>query len=264
MPTELSLLTQLLKDAGPLLKDAGPLVLGLIIIFLLVRTRERLTIALGQIGGLLKAMLKYQEFHGTVLAKARLIKPEEQAQFIKDVTSAHASEIDRAMTVAKGVTNPLTRDDISRLRQYTDMLRQGNPFTPEQAQDFHRIAHVLQEDRSDEPSTAFLLALATFVLGVYLGPKRPRDLSKEEARQAIIQAFEIFIRGNRPAEAFGSHLAERAGQEGGYTIEGQPITGQRLQDLVRPFVGESPQNLAAYESLAKAAWEAAPAASPSQ
>lgn len=169
MPAELSYLTQLLRDQGPVL-------LALVVLYLLLhfdirRTRERLTVGLRQIRGDLKALFKYLEVQGTVLAKAGLIKPDEQVEFIRTFVATHTSDIDRAVKAAEGMTNPLTKEDVSRLRQYTDMLRQGDPFTPEQAQDFHRIAHVLQEERADEPSTAFLLALAAFVLGVYLGPK---------------------------------------------------------------------------------------------
>ena len=170
MPPELGVFLTLLKDQGLVL--VALVVLYLLLHWDITRTRERFSGALREVVGNLQAVFRYQEIQLSALTRANLLKPEEQTELIKAIAGAHVGDLDRALKIAAGVVNPLTPGDLANLQHYTNMLRQGVPFTPEQAQDFHRLAHIVQEERSAEPATAVLLALAAFVLGVYLGSKK--------------------------------------------------------------------------------------------
>jgi hypothetical protein len=135
------------------------------------RTRETFALAFRELGGNLKAVLEYLEVQGTVLALAGLVRPEQQAQFFRVFAVGHATDVDRTTKLVEDMSNPLTADDAARMRRYIDMIRQGVLFSLEEAQDFHRVAHLLRKEWPEESCTALMLALSGVVLGFSLARK---------------------------------------------------------------------------------------------
>lgn len=63
-------------------------------------------------------------------------------------------------------SNPLTREEVDRLRKYKDMMLAGKRFPLDEAKDFHAIVRKLEKEPGvPGDGLGVLLGLSTLVLG---------------------------------------------------------------------------------------------------
>lgn len=133
--------------------------------------RDGLGEAISVMGNSLSAILNIQETVVTILAKANLIKAEEQIELYKNLASAHVGSIARAVDSIRRAGNPFSPEEVQRLEHYTDKLIRGQRFTSDEVMDFHALAHKLKKERPEQEGTWYLVALAAFLLGMHAGSK---------------------------------------------------------------------------------------------
>ena len=68
--------------------------------------------------------------------------------------------------------NPLSREQVDRLNGYIRKAQQGGMFTVEEVEEYNKLVRVLEEEKPDDPNIWPLLALAAFLLGLYLVNKK--------------------------------------------------------------------------------------------
>ena len=99
------------------------------------------------------------------------------AQISGGWTAEQRERVQRAMTnfsnIGQGLGhlrtkgNPLTREEISTLKDLTARLEQGGALSPEEAASFRRLADVVAREYPDEDWVVDLLKLAMFAFSVY-------------------------------------------------------------------------------------------------
>jgi hypothetical protein len=95
-----------------------------------------------------------------LLAKRETIDKEDFGNIIKDFTViGRISEIN---------VNPLSREEIDRLNGYIRKARQGGAFTRPEVEEYNELVTRLEEEKPDDPNIWPLVALAAFLLGLYL------------------------------------------------------------------------------------------------
>jgi hypothetical protein len=118
----------------------------------------------------IKDMLKVNETIMTALIRSKLILPEEQATLYKSYSSSHTNLLDKVINSGIEKSNPITKEEGKRLWKYRDMCLAGERFTMEEAEDFHRIVHKLEDVREVHQDGGYgvLLSLAALVMGATL------------------------------------------------------------------------------------------------
>jgi tetrahydromethanopterin S-methyltransferase subunit G len=119
----------------------------------------------------IKDMLKVNETIMTALIRSKLILPEEQATLYKSYGSSHTNVLDKVINSGIEKSNPfITKEEGKRLWKYRDMCLAGARFTMEEAEDFHRIVHKLEDvpEVHQDGGYGVLLSLAALVMGATL------------------------------------------------------------------------------------------------
>ncbi|MCC7137104.1 MAG: hypothetical protein IT460_01595 [Planctomycetes bacterium] len=109
------------------------------------------------------------------LAEESIIDPAKQKTFQRALFDRFGAMMSSAIDREERLGNPLSPEEITRLRQYYAHAQQGGGFTPTQAQDFNSLARRLEEDRARKGETDWgaiaLAALAGFILAKLLEQK---------------------------------------------------------------------------------------------
>lgn len=76
--------------------------------------------------------------------------------------------------VARFITpeNPLGREESERLRLYIAKAERGEPFSPEEVEDYQGLMTKLEREHQGDPGLWPLIALGAFLFGLYLGSRR--------------------------------------------------------------------------------------------
>lgn len=99
-----------------------------------------------------------------LLAQKEVITKEQFGVILQDFTGiGHISEVS---------PNPLSRKEVQRLNEYIRKARRGGHFTRAEVEDYNELVERLEEERPDDPNIWPLVALAAFLLGLYLGTRR--------------------------------------------------------------------------------------------
>lgn len=123
----------------------------------------------------LKSIAAYMESHGRLLgalSEAEVIPAQALHQIKEPLLRATIDPITRLLDrLTPG--NPVTADEVQRLRSYTARVQRGETLTLEEAEDFYRLSKKLAEEEpyKRDIGTVFLVGLAAFVLGLILGSR---------------------------------------------------------------------------------------------
>ncbi|MEW6097119.1 MAG: hypothetical protein AB1567_11460 [bacterium] len=130
---------------------------------------------------IIKDMLKVNETIMTALVRSKLILPDEQATLYKSYSSSHANFLNNAIKLGIEKSNPITKEEGQRLWKYRDMCLAGARFTIEEAEDFHRIVHALEDvpEVHKDGGYGVLISLAALVLGATLTAQDEAKRQKE-------------------------------------------------------------------------------------
>ena len=63
--------------------------------------------------------------------------------------------------------NPFTAEELSRLQYYTDRARQGQPFLPEEAQDYRQLSERAAREYPGQQWVAELMKVALIIFALY-------------------------------------------------------------------------------------------------
>lgn len=153
------------------LKTNGTVLIFLLILYFIVDRRwlRPMQRSLQAMGRAIESLFSGFEVTGTILARRNLIQPQDLIDFFQMFSATHRKEISDAIG---SLSNPLSLDEHRRLQQYADMIYNGQPFTIEQAQEFHRLSKKLREEKPEAPGSWILALLAGFLLGVVLGSQK--------------------------------------------------------------------------------------------
>jgi hypothetical protein len=95
-----------------------------------------------------------------LLSKKEAIDKEDFGNILKDFTTiGHIREVS---------PNPLSRNETDTLNTYIRKARQGGVFTRLEVEEYNELVRKLEEERPDDPNIWPLVALAAFLLGLYL------------------------------------------------------------------------------------------------
>ena len=99
--------------------------------------------------------------------KAQVLSSDEAIKLIAETISFEATE--KAISDLRG-RNPISPDEVERLKCYVDKIKTQQHFTRDEVIDFYRLADKAASERTDE-GTWLLLMLASFLFGLWLGQK---------------------------------------------------------------------------------------------
>lgn len=133
---------------------------------------------------IIKDMLKVNETIMSALIHSKLILPDEQVTLYKSYSRGHINILEEGIKVGAVKSNPVTKEEGDRLLKYTHMCVAGERFTIEQAEDFHRLVHELEDCIEVHRNGGYgaLLSLATLVLGATL------NLDAQDRRQKEVMS----------------------------------------------------------------------------
>jgi len=63
--------------------------------------------------------------------------------------------------------NPFTAEELSRLQYYTDRARQGQPFQPDEAQDYRQLSERAAREYPGQQWVAELMKVSLFIFALY-------------------------------------------------------------------------------------------------
>jgi len=130
---------------------------------------------------IMKDMLRVDETIMTALIRSKLILPDEQVILYKSYGSSHINLLDKTMKSGIEKSNPITKEEGKRLWKYRDMCLAGERFSVEEAEDFHRIVHALEDvpEVHRDGGYGVLISLAALVLGASLNAQDEAKRQKE-------------------------------------------------------------------------------------
>ena len=101
-----------------------------------------------------------------ILIRTQVVKPEDAAVLIKE--SIGFGPILGASVERLGPgENPVTQEEVDRIKRYVRKVQEAQVFTPQEAEDFYRLSRKASEGRSEE-GLWLLEMVAAFVFGYYL------------------------------------------------------------------------------------------------
>ncbi len=138
------------------------------------------------ISEVIKDILKVNETIIAALIRANLILPAEQITLYKSYSGTHTTIIDKSMKFGLEKSNPITKEEGERLWKYRDMCLEGKIFSVEEAEDFHRLVHELEDIREVHRDGGYgvLISLAALVLGVTLNI---HDRAKQQQKEVMTE-----------------------------------------------------------------------------
>jgi len=117
----------------------------------------------------LKGNLHFQETILQVLSKAKFLTQEDYLQIINNYRTIHSHDITSTIDSLVQKSNPLTTDEINRLKIYKEKIAIGpKEFSQEDALDFQKLVHRAEEEYPDNTGIYILLGLAALILGLVL------------------------------------------------------------------------------------------------
>jgi len=122
------------------------------------------------------SMLNINETMINILARAKLILPEEQILLYKSYSTAHTNMFKISLKWLGVKPNPFTKEEANRLGEYVNMMFEGKKFSLPQATDFHEIVHKVEDEYwralkagEEVPSLGggigLLIAMSAFIFG---------------------------------------------------------------------------------------------------
>lgn len=104
----------------------------------------------------------------SMLSKSGTIRLED----ITSLRDVFSFEPIRSVIDSSGTSgNPLSQDEITRLKNYVDKAEKSTDFTPQEAKDFRELALRVIKKRTDE-GIPNLLWIAAIILGIYYLSKK--------------------------------------------------------------------------------------------
>lgn len=85
-----------------------------------------------------------------------------------------APDIEGLVRALRASRNPLTEDDIGRLRAYVARAGAGERLTVAEAEDFYRLAEIVTHEYPAQPGTWTLWLIAGVILGLVIADSNPR------------------------------------------------------------------------------------------
>ncbi len=122
----------------------------------------------------IKGSLHFQEIITATLSNANLITKDDYLKLITNYKDTHLDDIDSAIDALIEHNNPLTTEEIERLKIYKGKINnnQLQTFTEADALDFEKLLHKEEKEHPDNAGIFVLLGLAALILGlIYLSKK---------------------------------------------------------------------------------------------
>ncbi len=104
------------------------------------------------------------------LMAAKLMTPEQGSQLI--ATSLDAAPINDLLSKIQPTANPLPLEDLNRLRNYVQRLKQGNWLSPDEGRDFYRLEDTVSREYPSNEGSWLLFLVGGLVLGIILADSK--------------------------------------------------------------------------------------------
>ncbi len=88
----------------------------------------------------------------------------DMRDIIQDLQTQLTSIVRDSILLETALQNPLSEEDLNRLRQYHDVLAEGHLLSENQARDMQVLAERMKADHPDEPLFSSLLIAAALLL----------------------------------------------------------------------------------------------------
>jgi hypothetical protein len=135
----------------------------------LERRLEHIEIRISTVEFQNRALLKAFPQVISSLMAGKFMTSEQGSQLI--ATALETASISEILNKIQPTTNPLTQDDLNRLRGYTERLRLGHWLTPEEAQDFYRLSDIITREYPSSEGSWLLFLIAGILLGTIIAKK---------------------------------------------------------------------------------------------
>lgn len=91
--------------------------------------------------------------------------PEKREQILR--STANFKVVQDGLDAIKPKGNPFTVEELNRLQYYTDRARQGQPFLPEEAQDYRQLSERAAREYPGQQWVTELVKVALFIFALY-------------------------------------------------------------------------------------------------
>ncbi len=134
------------------------------------RRLEHIELRIGTVESQNRALLKaFPQLISSLMA-AKQLTPEQGTQLI--ATAPEAPPISEILSKIQPTPNPLPLEDVFRLRNYVQRLKQGDWLTPAEAQDFYRLTDTVSREYPGNEGSWLLFLVGGLVLGLLAGSKK--------------------------------------------------------------------------------------------
>lgn len=108
-------------------------------------------------------------FHGYmgILAALQESGAVEPAVLMKALTDFTQQQTQKTLEDLGG-TNPISVDEVARLRSYLERMQKGESLSPEQAKDMQQLSQRVVKEKPDDPGS-WMLVLIGVTAGILLG-----------------------------------------------------------------------------------------------
>ncbi len=107
-----------------------------------------------------------------IFQRRKLIDEQDIGTILACYTQIASRSIDTLLTRESQKGNPLSQEEVNRLRGYMDKMGQGIWLTREELDDYNRLVRKLEQERPNDPGIWPLIALGAFLFGLYLGSQK--------------------------------------------------------------------------------------------
>lgn len=131
---------------------------------------ERIELRIGTVEYQNRALLKaFPQLISSLMAGGQ-VTPQQGSNLI--ATALDTPSITELLSQIKPTPNPLPLEDLNRLRNYVQRLKQGEWFTRQEAQDFHRLADTVSREYPSNEGSWLLFLVGGLVLGFILADSK--------------------------------------------------------------------------------------------
>lgn len=135
------------------------------------RRLERIELRVATVEHQNRALLKAFPPVISTLMLSQLMTPEQGTRLIG--TALEAPPIEDLLRRIQPTTNPLSQDELNRLRLYVERLKHRELLTWEEAQDFYRLSDVVSHEYPGNEGSWLLFLIGGIVLGLVIaGPRK--------------------------------------------------------------------------------------------
>lgn len=108
----------------------------------------------------------------SIFQRQKLIDEQDVGTILAHYTQIASGSVGAVLARETQKENPLSQEEVKRLRGYIDKMGQGIWLTREELDDYNQLVRKLDQEHPNDPGIWPLIALGAFLFGLYLGSQK--------------------------------------------------------------------------------------------